>query len=220
MPRLEVHLHLGDDALPHARGAPTAEVAQLDFALDGVPLGGSKQWSEAAQLTGPAIAACLAALPRDDERLLVSLSSALPHHETRVAGEKLTLRSQDAAYLRFVLGRGASPYAFHAYGDDDSQGSELILEPRREWLDDVVSLGWDWYSFRAYVVERPTAAFARDLVERRDPALRRRRELERCVCVAEDWADGTALRITSARLSEAEIAARVDVGAARRALRR
>jgi hypothetical protein len=218
-PHIQAHLKIGAKALPRAKRTAVRAVVQLEFTIDGRPLGASEQWSSTAELAGTGLASCLIHLPRGDERLLVSLSSAIPHHDALSGGDQVTLRSQDAAYLRFALAREAGTYAFFAYGDEDNRTSELILETKREWVDELVSLGWDWYSFRGYVVQRPSAALVSDFIQRRNPDLRRRRELEHSVCVFEDWADGTALRISSLQLSEWELAARVDMNAIQRALR-
>jgi hypothetical protein len=221
--RTEAQLRVGDAALPHPRGvaaraATGAAVVQLEFTLDGRPLGASRDWSRAAALAGPALVACLSALPRGQERLLVALSAAVGRQETVEDGRRVQLRSQDAAYLRFALGRDAASYAYAAYGDEDNRFSELIFEAEAQWLAEIVALGWDWYSFRAYVGEAADAALLRELIECEDPERRRRSELERFTCVAEDWADGTALRISSLRLSVEELSGRLDMAAIQRAL--
>jgi hypothetical protein len=217
--RIEAHLHVGDEALPSARGASAdAAVAQLDFTLDGRPLGATPEWSRPVAMAGPALAACLAGLPRGEERLLVSLGATRARHEVLAEGQRIEVRVQDAAYLRFALGRDAASYAYLASGDEDSRASELIVEVEKEWIDELVTLGWDWYSFRAYVGEHADSALLRELVACEDPDRRRGREFERFACVVEDWADGTAMRISSKLLSAPEIIERVDMDAVNRAL--
>lgn len=211
-PTIRVHLRFGTEALPHAKGAAAnVAVAEVEFVTgDGRPFGASEHWFRLDKVVG-AIATCLAGLPREGERLVVSLSAAIGQDEVLIGHQQVNLRPQDSAYLRFALSHETGAYAFLAYGDEDNRVSELIVETEREWLDEIVSLGWGWHSFRGYLMQGPDADLLRDLVGRRDAELRRRRELERAICVFEDWADGTALRISSLRLSEPQLAARINI---------
>ena len=176
-------------------------VAELEFLRDSHPLVQTGGWRRAKALIWPAVAACILGLPRGDERILASLAAADGRAE----------RPQDLVYRRLARARGDLVYAFLAYGDPDNRSAELIVETDADSIALVVNTGWDWNSFRGYVLERPTAKLVRDLVGRSDLLLRRRRELEISVCVFEDWADGTALRISSSRLSVNQIAERVNL---------
>lgn len=219
--RIEAHLRVGHAALPqaHGVGASAAEV-QIEFTVEGQPLGATPDWSRAASVAGPALTACLRGLPRGQERLYVALSAAVGRHQTVEHRQRVQLRAQDAAYLRFALGRNAASYAYAAYGDEENRFSELIFETQKQWLEEVVELGWDWYSFNAYVGEAADAALLRKLIQHDDADGRRKCELEHFTCVVEDWDDGTALRISSQRLSQAALAARVDLQALQRELDR
>jgi hypothetical protein len=192
-----MHAHLRFEA-----GEPPV-VAQLEFLIGGRPLTGTPEWAAAQEDVAAAVAVCLQGFVRDPEQLLIDLTAATPPGR----------RPQEHLYQGLGLERPGAVYAFLAYGDEDNRAAELIVDVPPEELDGVVRAGWDWNSFRAYVLEAPTAEFLRELIETRDPQRRRQLELERCVCVLEDSDDATALRILSAKLSRQNVEDRIDLEA-------
>ena len=178
-------------------------VGHLEFLVDGQPLTGTPQWATAHDRVAAAVAVCLHGLVGAQEQLVVALTAATPPSR----------RPQERLYQRLGLERESAVYVFCAHGDEDSRSAELIVDVPASEVEDVVRLAWDWNSFRAYVIEAPTAAFLRELIETRDPERRRQLELEGCACVLQDWADATALRISSGRLPQVELKRRIDLDA-------
>ena len=189
---------------------PAPAVAYLEFLVEGQPLGGTGLWASVDELIAPAVAACLRGMIREPERILLSVTAATPPGQ----------RPQEVLYERIALRHEDAVYAFFAYGDEDNRAAELIVEVDPDSLPGIVAMAWEWHSFRGYILTSPSAAFATDLIVRRDHNRRRQRELERSVFVFEDWADGTALQISSTHLGPAQIADRVDLDAVAQALER